>query len=337
MEIKRINLALQGGGAHGAYTWGVLDRLLEEDRLEVEAISGTSAGAMNAAVFADGMGRGGREEARRSLDAFWLNIGRAALFGPLQPTPFDGASRGWNLDHSAAFVAFDMLTRMLSPYQFNPMNFNPLRDVLNRSVDFRRLEGCRRVKLFISASNVRTGKVRVFNSGEITPDVLLASACLPFLFQAVTIDGEPYWDGGYMGNPAIFPLIYGAESPDVVIVQVNPLGSDKVPTSAPEIMNRLNEISFNSSLMREMRAISFVTDLIDEGKLASNQYKRINVHWIEAEKQMRGLGVSSKLNARMDFLLHLKEIGRQVAGQWIATHFDAVGQRSSIDIKEMFL
>ena len=150
-------------------------------------------------------------------------------------------------------------------------------------------------------------------------------------------DGEPYWDGGYMGNPAIFPLIYGAEAPDVVIVQVNPLGCDKVPTSAPEIMNRLNEISFNSSLMREMRAISFVTDLIDEGKLASNQYKRINVHWIEAEKQMRGLGVSSKLNARMDFLLHLKEIGRQVAGQWIATHFDAVGQRSTIDIKEMFL
>jgi len=230
-----------------------------------------------------------------------------------------------------------MLTRMLSPYQFNPMNFNPLRDVLARSVDFKRLESCRRVKLFISASNVKTGKVRVFNSGEITPDVLLASACLPFLFQAVTIDGEPYWDGGYMGNPAIFPLIYGADTPDVVIVQVNPLGSDKVPTSAPEIMNRLNEISFNSSLMREMRAISFVTDLIDEGKLASNQYKRINVHWIEAEKQMRGLGVSSKLNARMDFLLHLKEIGREVAGQWIATHFDAIGQRSSIDIKEMFL
>ncbi len=337
METKSINLALQGGGAHGAYTWGVFDRLLEEDRLEVEAISGTSAGAMNAAVFADGMGRGGREEARRALDGFWQNISQAALFGPLQPTPFDRASRGWNLDHSAAFIAFDMLTRMLSPYQFNPMNFNPLRDVLARSVDFKRLESCRRVKLFISASNVKTGKVRVFKSGEITPDVLLASACLPFLFQAVTIEGEPYWDGGYMGNPAIFPLIYGADAPDVVIVQVNPLGCDKVPTSAPEIMNRLNEISFNSSLMREMRAISFVTDLIDEGKLASNQYKRINVHWIEAEKQMRGLGVSSKLNARMDFLLHLKEIGRQVAGQWIATHFDAIGQRSSIDIKEMFL
>ena len=337
MQIKRINLALQGGGAHGAYTWGVLDRLLDEERLEVEAISGTSAGAMNAAVFADGMGRGGRAEAKRSLEMFWQNISKAAQYGPLQPSAFDSATTGWNLDHSAAFVAFDMLTRMLSPYQFNPMNYNPLRQVLENSVDFKRLEGCRAVKLFISASNVRTGKVRVFKSGEITPDVLLASACLPFLFQAVTIDGEPYWDGGYMGNPAIFPLIYGAETPDVLIVQANPLGCDRVPTTASDIMNRLNEISFNSSLMREMRAIAFVTDLIDDGKLDSNQYKRVNVHWIEAEKQMRGLGVSSKLNARMDFLLHLKAIGRDVADRWIGHHFDAIGQRSTIDVKEMFL
>jgi NTE family protein len=337
MQIKRINLALQGGGAHGAYTWGVLDRLLDEERLEVEAISGTSAGAMNAAVFADGMGRGGRAEAKRSLEMFWQNISKASQYGPLQPSAFDGATSGWNLDHSAAFVAFDMLTRMLSPYQFNPMNHNPLRQVLENSVDFKRLEGCRAIKLFISASNVKTGKVRVFKSGEITPDVLLASACLPFLFQAVTIDGEPYWDGGYMGNPAIFPLIYGAQTPDVLIVQVNPLGCDRVPTTASDIMNRLNELSFNSSLMREMRAIAFVTDLIDGGKLDSNQYKRINVHWIEAEKQMRGLGVSSKLNARMDFLLHLKAIGREVADRWISTHFDAIGRRSTIDVKEMFL
>lgn len=337
MQVKRINLALQGGGAHGAYTWGVLDRLLEDERLEVEAISGTSAGAMNAAVFADGMGRGGRSEARRALDAFWANVSEAAQTGPLQPSPFDQYASGWNLDHSAAFVAFDMLTRMLSPYQLNPMNLNPLRGALEKSVDFRRLEGCRAVKLFISATNVKTGKVRIFQSGEITPDVLLASACLPFLFQAVTIDGDPYWDGGYMGNPAIFPLIYGSESPDVVIVQINPLGCDRVPTTATEIMNRVNEISFNSSLMREMRAISFVTDLVDAGQLDSNTYKRINVHWIEAERQMKGLGVSSKLNARMDFLLHLKAIGREVADTWIAAHFDAIGQRSTIDIGEKFL
>lgn len=337
MEIKRINLALQGGGAHGAYTWGVLDRLLEDDRVEVEAVSGTSAGAMNAAVLADGMGRGGRAEARRALETFWHNISRASQVGPLQPTPFDHFASGWNLDHSAAFVAFDMLTRMLSPYQFNPMNLNPLRRVLEDSVDFGRLEGCRRMKLFISATNVKTGKVRVFQSGEITPDVLLASACLPFLFQAVTVEGEPYWDGGYMGNPAIFPLIYGAETPDVVIVQINPLGCDRVPTTATEIMNRVNEISFNSSLMREMRAISFVTDLIDAGKLDNQSYKRINVHWIEAEKHMRGLGVSSKLNARLEFLLHLKEIGRQAADSWLDANFDAIGRRSTIDIKEKFL
>ena len=337
METKRINLALQGGGAHGAYTWGVLDRLLEDDRVEVEAVSGTSAGAMNAAVFADGMGRGGRDEAKRALEAFWCNISQASQYGPLQPTPFDQATSGWNLDHSAAFVAFDMLTRMLSPYQFNPMNLNPLRRVLQESVDFKRLEGCRCVKLFISATNVKTGKVKVFQSGEITPDVLLASACLPFLFQAVTVDGDPYWDGGYMGNPAIFPLIYGAETPDVVIVQINPLGCDRVPTTATEIMNRVNEISFNSSLMREMRAISFVTDLVDQGKLDNNSYKLVNVHWIEAEKHMRGLGVSSKLNARLEFLLHLKEIGRQAADDWLAANFDAIGRRSTIDIKEKFL
>ncbi len=337
MEVKRINLALQGGGAHGAYTWGVLDRLLDEDRLEVEAISGTSAGAMNAAVFADGMGRGGREEARRALDKFWSNISKAARAGPLHPTPFDRYASGWNLDHSAAFVAFDMLTRMLSPYQLNPMNLNPLRGALERSIDFRRLESCRAVKLFISATNVKTGKVRVFQCGEITADVLLASACLPFLFQAVTVDGDPYWDGGYMGNPAIFPLIYGAQSQDVVIVQINPLGCDHVPTTATEIMNRVNEISFNSSLMREMRAISFVTDLIDQQKLDPNSYKRINVHWIEAEKQMRGLGVSSKLNAGMDFLLYLKAIGRKAADEWLAGHFDHIGHRSTIDIKEKFL
>jgi NTE family protein len=337
VQIKRINLALQGGGAHGAYTWGVLDRLLEDERLEVEAISGTSAGAMNAAVFADGMGRGGRPEARRALDAFWTNISQAAASGPLQPTLFDHYASGWNLDHSAAFVAFDMLTRMLSPYQLNPMNLNPLRGALEKSVDFKRLEGCRAVKLFISATNVRSGKVRVFSSGEITPDVLLASACLPFLFQAVTIDGDTYWDGGYMGNPAIFPLIYGADTAEVVIVQINPLGCDRVPTTATEIMNRVNEISFNSSLMREMRAISFVTDLVDAGKIDSNTYKRINVHWIEAEQQMKGLGVSSKLNARMDFLLHLKAIGREVADAWITANFDAIGHRSTIDIKEKFL
>jgi NTE family protein len=334
---RPVSLALQGGGAHGAYTWGVLDRLLEDERLVIEAISGTSAGAMNAAVLADGYGRGGRGEARRALDAFWHNIAASARFSPLQATPFDKAGDRWNLDHSAVFFAFDMLTRLLSPYQLNPANINPLRRVLEASIDFERLEGCRAVKLFVSATNVRTGKVRVFKSGEMTPDVLLASACLPFMFQAVQIDGDPYWDGGYMGNPSIFPLIYGAASRDVVIVQVNPLSCDNVPTTATQIMNRLNEISFNSSLMREMRAISFVTDLIDEGMLSPSNHKRMNIHWIDAETQMKGLGVSSKLNASLDFLLHLKEVGRRAASEWLDLQFEHIGLRSSIDIKSKFL
>jgi NTE family protein len=336
-NTKRVCLALQGGGAHGAYTWGVLDRLLEDERLEVEAISGTSAGAMNAAVFADGYGRGGRDEAKRALEAFWHNISETTRFSPLQPSMFDRMRGDWNLDHSPAFLGFDLLTRMMSPYQLNPANINPLREVLEKSVDFKRLAGCRAVALFVSTTNVRTGKVRVFQSGEITPDVLLASACLPFMFQAVVIDGEPYWDGGYMGNPSLFPLIYNAQSRDIVIVQVNPLSCDQVPTTAAAIMNRLNEISFNSSLMREMRAVAFVTDLIDHGKLDARQYKRLNVHWIESEARMKGLGVSSKLNAEWPFLVYLKEIGRQAANEWLAQHFDAIGERSTVDIRAKFL
>ncbi|MCW5745293.1 MAG: patatin-like phospholipase family protein [Alphaproteobacteria bacterium] len=336
-NVKRVNLALQGGGAHGAFTWGVLDRLLEDERLEVEAISGTSAGAMNAAVFADGYGRGGRDEAKRSLEAFWHNISESTRFSPLQPSLLDRLLNGWNLDHAPMFFGFDLLTRVMSPYQLNPANINPLRDVLEKSIDFKRLEDCRAVRLFVSTTNVRSGKVRVFQSGEITADVLLASACLPFMFQAVVIDGEPYWDGGYMGNPSLFPLIYGTQSRDVVIVQVNPLECDKVPTTAPAIMNRLNEISFNSSLMREMRAVAFVTDLIDCGKLDAREYRRMNVHWIESEARMKGLGVSSKLNAEWPFLVYLKEIGRKAADDWLAQHFDAIGERSTVDIKAKFL
>ena len=336
-QVKRMSLALQGGGAHGAYTWGVIDRLMEEKRLEIEGVSGTSAGAMNAAVFADGMGRGGRDEARASLDRFWHNIADAGRYSPFQPTPFDRLTKGWNLDHSVTFLAFDAMSRLMSPYQINPLNFNPLRDVLVKSIDFKRLEGCRAVKLFISATNVRSGKVRVFKSGEMTPEVLLASACLPFLFQAVEIEGDPYWDGGYMGNPSIFPLIYDCTASDVMIVQVNPLSCDEVPRTANAIMNRMNEISFNSTLMREMRAISFVTDLVDEGKLDAGQYRRMNMHWIDAEAEMKGLGVSSKLNSNIDFLLHLKDIGRRAADAWLAANFDKIGKVSTVDIKAKFL
>ncbi len=315
----------------------MLDRLLEDDRLEIDGISGTSAGAINAAVLADGYEAGGRDGARRALEAFWRRVSDASRYSPLQPTVFDRLVGGWNMDHSPAFAFFDFMTRMLSPYQFNPLNHNPLRDALEASIDFQRLAKGSQIKLFLSATNVRTGKVKVFGAGEISADALLASACLPFMFQTVEIDGEPYWDGGYMGNPSLFPLIYGADSNDVIIVQINPLGCDTVPKTAHEIMNRVNEISFNSSLMREMRAVSFVTHLLDSRQLDDAKYRRMYVHWIEAEDEMRGLGVSSKLNADIDFLLHLRDLGRRTADAWIGRHFDRIGHESTVDIRDKFL
>jgi NTE family protein len=253
IATKTVNLALQGGGSHGAFAWGVLDRLLEDGRIKIEGISATSAGAMNATVLAYGLAEGGTEGARSALAFFWRNIAEAARTSPLQPSPLDRLLHNHWLDFSPAFQMLDLMTRVFSPYQLNPLNINPLRDVLVQSVDFEQLRRCSSAKLFLSATNVRTGKVKIFNTSEITPDAVLASACLPFLFQAVEIDGEAYWDGGYMGNPAIFPLIYECVSTDVVIVHINPLARPDVPRTSGEIMNRINEISFNSSLMREAR------------------------------------------------------------------------------------
>jgi NTE family protein len=335
---KRVNLALQGGGAHGAFTWGVLDRLLEDERIGFEGVSATSAGAMNAAVLAYGLSVGGREGAKKALTSFWRRVSHAAAFGPLQPTPLDRIFGNRSLESSPAFVLFDLMTRLFSPYQFNPLNFNPLRQVLERTVDF---EAIRRaecpVKLFLSATNVRTGKVRIFDNMDLTADAVLASGCLPFMFQAVEIEGECYWDGGYMGNPAIFPLIYNCESPDVLIVHINPLERAEMPRNATEIMNRINEISFNSSLMREMRAISFVTRLIDEHEGLSDRLRRMMVHSIAADDVMGKLGVASKLNADWEFMTWLKDTGRERADTWLAQNFSRLGQESTIDIRDRYL
>ena len=337
-QTKVINLALQGGGAHGAFTWGVLDALLEDERIAVEGISATSAGAMNAAVFTYGYAMDGRAGAKAALGGFWRRISNAAMQGPLQPSWLDRAMGNHSLDFSPAFVLADLMTRLFSPYEFNIFDVNPLRDVLEASVDFAALrESPCPIKLFLSATNVRTGKVRVFERNEICADHVLASGCLPFLFKAVEIDGEHYWDGGYMGNPAIFPLIYNCDSRDVVVVHINPLERHELPRSAIEIHNRINEISFNSSLMREMRAISFVTNLIDSGVIAADQMKRILVHSIAADEVMNNLGVSSKLNADWDFLLHLHDAGRRHAAAWIATNFGGLGRESTIDIRRRYL
>jgi NTE family protein len=339
-EARRINLALQGGGAHGAFTWGVLDRLLEDERIAIEGISGTSAGAMNGAVMAEAFVKGGREAARAALDDFWRRLSRYAPFGPLQIMPWDRFKGNWNLDHSPGYFWLDALFRVLSPYQFNPANLNPLRDLLEETIDITKVRACRAMKLFVCATNVRTGKIRVFSREEVTIDALLASACLPMLFHSVIIDGDAYWDGGYTGNPAIFPLIYECESRDVVIVEVNPLTREGVPRTAAEIINRVNEISFNSSLMREMRAIAFVAKLIEDETVEGSGIERLKkmlIHRISPGPTMERLGVASKLNPDIEFLTSLKQLGRERAAAWLDENFDALGARSSIDIREVFL
>lgn len=336
-DLKTVNLALQGGGAHGAFAWGVLDRLLEDERISFEGISATSAGAMNAVTLAYGLAEGGREGAKRALANFWRRISHAGAFSPLQPTIFDRIIQNHSLEHSPAFLFFDLVTRLYSPYQFNPLNFNPLRDILDETIDFKRLRKMSPVKLFLCATNVRSGKVRIFTNEELSVEAVLASGCLPLLFQAVEIDGEHYWDGGYMGNPAMFPIIYHCKSRDVVIVHINPIMRDDVPTTANDILNRINEISFNSSLMREMRAVAFVTKLIDDGQVAPQSLRRMLIHSIEAEEEMRGFGVSSKLNADWSFLMTLHELGRNVANDWIAKNYAKLDCESTIDLKAKFL
>jgi len=339
-KLKRINLALQGGGAHGAFTWGVLDRLLEDERLQIEGISGTSAGAMNAVVLAEGFARDGRAGARRALDRFWQRISEFSAFSPIRANPLDKLLGNWNIDKTPGAIWFDLMSRMFSPSDFNPLHLNPLRDVLAESINFVALQDCDPIKLFISATNVRTGKIRVFQRHDVTIDALLASACLPEAFEAVEIGGDPYWDGGFMGNPAIFPLIYGCESRDVVIVQINPLVREGTPRSAAEIADRLNEITFNSALRGEMRAIAFVQKLIESDQVHGkgiDRLRKMHIHLIGDPDHMKGLGSASKFNADIDFLNALKQIGRDRATGWLETTFDALGRRSSINIGEVFL
>jgi len=338
---KTINLALQGGGSHGAFTWGVLDRILEEDdRLKIEGISGTSAGAMNAAVLLQGYDVGGAEGARKSLDFFWHEIGGLARFGFSQPSPLDQWLGHWNVDTSPMTSMMETFQHMFSPYQINPLNLNPLRDVLVKMLDIKTIQCAETIKIFICATNVETGRPRVFERHELTVDAIMASSCLPMTFQAVNIDGKPYWDGGYVGNPSLFPLIYECESPDIALVQINPLVREGTPNTPTEIVNRLNEISFNSSLMGEMRAIAFVQKLLERDHLKGGEVsrlKKMNMHMIGCEKTMSAFGAASKANASMEFLLTLKELGRATADKWLADNWDSIGERSSIDIHKTFL
>jgi NTE family protein len=329
-EAVLVDLALQGGGSHGAFTWGVLDRLSEEPWLRIAAISGTSAGAMNAALVADGWRRGGAQGARAALDAYWRRVSRAAAFSPLQRSPLDRLMGRWTLDTSPAYVAMDLMARIVSPYDLNPFGFNPLRAILAESIDFGELARAP-IKLFITATNVRTGRGRIFRNAEITPDVLLASACLPTMFQAIEIDGEPYWDGGYAGNPTLTPLVRESDAHDTILVQINPRERPEPPRTANDILNRLNEISFNSPLMKELRMIALLRQVADPGHGEGARWAGMRTHRILTDK-LAEFGASSKLNAEWEFVSLLKEEGRKSADTFLSDHGDDLGQRSTADI-----
>ncbi|WP_287465979.1 MULTISPECIES: patatin-like phospholipase family protein [unclassified Thalassospira] len=327
---KNISLALQGGGSHGAFTWGVLDRLLEDEELSIEAISGTSAGAMNAAVVTSGVARGGYEGARADLETFWRAVSEAARFSPLQRSPIDILFGNWSLENSLAYMWLDMSAKMFSPYDLNPAGDNPLAAILTEVVDFKALNSSP-AKLFITATNVETGQGRVFRNPDITVDVLLASACLPTIYKAVEIDGVPYWDGGYTGNPSLGPLVLECGSDDTVLVQINPVRRPGVPKTSREIANRLNEVSFNSSLMKELRMISILRKDAPEHMCEAAKWGAMRMHCIASE-DMLDLDHSSKLNAEWSFMTMLRDLGREAASAFLSRHRRDIGVRPSLDL-----
>ena len=348
---KMINLALQGGGAHGAFTWGVLDRILEDGRFGFDGISGTSAGAMNAVVLADGWYQDGADGARDKLEHFWRGISRSGSFSVsaqqqeildrflsfwMWPLPSQNGAPSFAKLFPMAPWANPFTSQLTSPYDVNPLNINPLRDVVERLVDFERVHRCDDFKLFIAATRVYSGKIRVFRRSDVTADAVLASACLPYAFQAVEINGEPYWDGGYTGNPAIWPFFTETQSEDIILIQINPIERRETPKTAQEILERVSEVTFNASLLREFRAIDFVNRLIDEGKLEGGAYRRNRLHRIDASEELAALGAGSKFNTSWAFFTRLRDIGREAATTFLDTHFDDVGVRATVDLRAAF-
>jgi len=335
--VKRINLALQGGGAHGAFTWGVLDHLLSDERIVVEGISGTSAGAVNAVMLADGLTRGGREEAQKRLADFWRAVSSAGNLPSLQRDVIERFLSFTPIEGTPVQAWFDALSRYFSPYDVNPLNINPLKDLFERFVDFAALRASPDLQIFVSATNVQTGRVRIFSREKITADAVMASACLPLLFRAVEIDGVPYWDGGYLGNPVIFPFFRTTSTEDVLVVQINPLVRQATPMSSSEIMNRINEITFNSSLIDEYRAIDFVARLIDQGKLprgiGPGEYRRINIHRIVLDRFGTHFDSFGKLSTDYDFFEMLHLSGKRAARRFLDEHFDDIGVKSTVDLR----
>jgi NTE family protein len=333
MTVKKIDLALQGGGAHGAYTWGVIDRLLDDERLEIDGICGTSAGAMNAVCTLYGLTKGGRGLAKHTLVKFWHKISEAGRLSMLQPSWLDKAVSPGNMDFSWVYKFFSFTSENLAPSQFNPLGINPLEKILNELIDFEELQRISPPKLFVCATNVKTCEARVFGPSEISVKAILASACLPYLFHPVEINGESYWDGGYMGNPPLWPLTKGtAGTEDILLVRINPFKIKNVPSSIEEIKDRVNELSFNSSLKLEMEHLEFVNQLVEQGITLNDSIKKINLHSISADDDLADLNLSSKLNTTWDFLMHLKNLGYANCDKWLAQNFESIGNKSSFKL-----
>ncbi|MDR1982472.1 MAG: patatin-like phospholipase family protein [Holosporaceae bacterium] len=336
---KRISVAMQGGGAHGAYTWGVLDRLLEEKDLVIEGVSGTSAGGMNAVAVAQGIMTGGNEGAREFLTKYWTINSKAGASSIFKPGVLDILAGKYTMHNSPGFLFFDFIAKILSPYQLNPLGSNPLKSIVEELFDFDKLNAFNAVKVFLAATHVYTGKLKIFSNinKELSTEALLATACLPTMFAAVMVKGEYYWDGGFIGNPAIYPLIYNCDTSDIMLIKLNPTHRNKLPTSAAEIGDRLNEITNNTSIMREMRSIHFISKLIDDGIVAPGKLKKLHVHMIEDEAVFYDLGWSSKLNTDSDFLNHLFTAGRKSADSWLEKNYDKINKETTADITEEFV
>jgi len=333
MKKKRVTLALQGGGAFGAFTWGVLDAFLEDDRFEIVGVSGTSAGAMNAVVLLEGLAEGGPHRAREQLAEFWRAVSFDGSLPTLEREVMESFMSIWDPFKLRLTVA-QKTTEIFSPYFLNPLELNPLREVMERLIDFELVRRTNYPKLFVAATNVQTGKARLFQRPEMTADMLMASACLPTMFKAVEIDGEFYWDGGYMGNPSLYPLYTETDCADIILVQINPIRRDKIPITSPEIMERLNEITFNSPLLQEFRAIDFVSRLIDSGRLDGTHYKKVRLHLVSGGESVDRYGATAKVNADFSMFEDLFQIGRTAAEEFLQEHFDSIGVRGTLDLKE---
>lgn len=334
---KKVSLALQGGGSLGAFTWGVLDALLEQPDLEVEGISGTSAGSMNAVAIAQGLIRNGNAGARESLKIFWESLGELALSGPLQFNPLDKMVKKFDINANPFFHIMNFIGQILSPYQLNPLNIHPMRHFVENLFDFKELSATDICKIFLCATHVFSGKLKIFKTKDICVDSLLASACIPRLFQAIQVKGEFYWDGGFIGNPAIYPLIYDCETPDIIVIQTSRVHSSTVPTTIREIHNRLGEITQNSCLVREFRSIAFITDLIDKGVIPAGTLKRLHMHLIRDDGFFSNLDYATGFSADPDFLAYLFEKGRRCGERWIQKNYDQIGHKGTAEIEEDFI